>query len=50
LKIFPPFNKTVVENLQTLQCSDSGKYLADAASVQTEEYVAFFGSPLPVLV
>lgn len=45
---FPPLNKTVVEKLQTLQCSHSGKYSADAASVQNEEYVAFFGSPLPV--
>lgn len=45
LRLFPSCNKTVVEKLQTLQCSGSGKYSADAVSVPKWEVRGFFWQP-----
>lgn len=41
-RLFPSSTKTVAEKLQTLQCSESRKYSADAVSVPKWEVHGFF--------
>lgn len=44
-RLSPSSNKTVVEKLQTLQCSETRKYSADAVSVPKWEVCGFFWQP-----
>lgn len=49
-RLFPFSNKTVVEKLQTLQCSESRNTQQMLFLSQSKKFMAFFGSFLPVSV